>query len=78
MNTVLDLNRKMCLLNGETIKLSDESVNVLFEVDNLALASPATISRVGIICTTQDTLGGFDALLMSWLTKFETSMCLAS
>ena len=57
----------MCLLNGETIKLNEDMVNVFFEVDTLALASPATVSRTGIICTTENTLGDFNALMHSWL-----------
>lgn len=48
MNTTLDDNKLLCLTNGERIPVPP-SVRIVFEVADLSNASPATISRVGMI-----------------------------
>lgn len=48
LNTVLDDSKVLCLANGERIALAD-GMRLLFEVDNLSQASPATISRCAMV-----------------------------
>lgn len=48
LNTVLDDSKVLCLANGHRIGLPN-GMRLVFEVDNLSEASPATISRCAMV-----------------------------
>ena len=70
MNTVLDDNKRLCLTNGDVILMTD-LMNMVFETHDLSVASPATVSRCGMVFIPADTYGGWNSLLQSWLNEFE-------
>ncbi|XP_057306686.1 dynein axonemal heavy chain 6-like [Hydractinia symbiolongicarpus] len=67
LNTLLDDTKLLCLANGERISLLP-NMRVIFEVDSLAEASPATISRCGMIYLDPFELG-WQPRVKCWLHK---------
>ena len=59
LNTVLDDSQTLCLGNGERIKLKP-SMKIFFEVVDLQSASPATVSRLGMVYVSNETVDSTD------------------
>ena len=55
LNSVLDDNRLLTLPTGERISFGS-NVNFIFETNDLQFASPATISRMGMILLSEQDL----------------------
>ena len=69
MNSVMDDNKLLTLPNGERIRVTDHC-KLLFETGNLNYASPATVSRCGIVFVDPKNLG-WEPYTWRWLNERE-------
>lgn len=71
LNSVLDDNKLLTLPSGWRIQFGS-NVNFIFETHDLVNASPATISRMGIIKFSSEDLPAM-SLVDSWISKHQNS-----
>ena len=69
LNTVLDDNKMLCLPDGKRLKLP-HYFSMMFEVENLDVASPATVSRCGMIYLDKGGLSDF-VVFNSWKNRIK-------
>ena len=67
MNTVMDDNKMLTLVSNERIPLS-ESMRMVFEIHSLKNATPATVSRAGIIFVS-DTDLDWSPVVEGWVRR---------
>lgn len=72
MNTVMDDNRILTLANNDRIPMLRPNCTLHFEVEDLRNASPATVSRAGIIYVSIADLG-WSPMVKSWVESRPSS-----
>jgi dynein heavy chain len=68
MNTVMDDNKVLTLVSNERIPLS-ASMRMIFEISHLRNASPATVSRAGVIFLNEYDIG-WRPYVQTWIEGF--------
>jgi dynein heavy chain, axonemal len=72
LNTVMDDNKVLTLVSNDRIPLTS-SMRLLFEVSNLKNASPATVSRGGVLYINEIDIG-WSPFVNSWLDRSQPYM----
>lgn len=68
MNSVMDDNKILTLANNERIPLKPH-MRMIFEIRDLRFASPATVSRAGILYISDDSGYQWESYVKSWSNK---------
>jgi dynein heavy chain len=68
MNSVMDDNKMLTLASNERIPLKPH-MRLVFEIRDLRFATPATVSRAGILYISTDDGTQWQSLIQSWLSK---------
>ena len=68
MNSVMDDNKMLTLASNERVPLKG-NMRMLFEIRDLKYATPATVSRAGILYISDDDGTQWKSLITSWLSK---------
>ena len=71
LNSVLDDNRLLTMPSGERIQFGP-NVNFIFETHDLKFASPATVSRMGMIYLDQDA-SDVKCIVSCWVPRHDAS-----
>lgn len=66
MNSVMDDNKILTLANNERIPLKGH-MRLIFEIRDLKFASPATVSRAGILYISDDNGFQWKSYVRSWI-----------
>jgi dynein heavy chain len=70
MNSVMDDNKMLTLASNERIPLKAH-MRLIFEIRDLRFATPATVSRAGILYISTDDGTQWVSLIQSWLKKLD-------
>jgi dynein heavy chain len=69
MNTVMDDNKVLTLVSNERVPLTD-AMRMVFEINSLRNATPATVSRAGILYVNEGDVG-WRPMVESWINTRE-------
>jgi dynein heavy chain len=75
LNTVMDDNKVLTLASNERVPLNS-TMRLLFEISHLRTATPATVSRAGILYINPQDLGW--GLLFNKFIEFSFKVCFRS